>query len=255
MIICFSFDDGRSDAYVAHKIMVENGIVGTFHVTTGFIDNTFNTDSFGVNRSPLSLRQLQEMKNNGMEISSHGDKHMMNDDDFATSYRKLKEWQLVNDKVGFSVPNSDYSNDELKIFYKNNKSSISYIRVGRSSKCYSLSSKVNYALYHVLHLQCFYNIFNKHNVIEKVDRNKIVSLVIKNDIKAKNIVSFIDKYKNQKNAILVIMFHSIVEQPNNKWEWSIDNFKYLCKYLSSEKEIECLTIEQMIKQEGDKTNE
>ena len=43
MRIVFSFDDGRSDAYDAYKMMAKYELRGRFHITTGFIDGTYTT--------------------------------------------------------------------------------------------------------------------------------------------------------------------------------------------------------------------
>ena len=245
MKVCLSFDDGRDDAYYAFKILKEKSLVASFHVATGFIDGSFVTDSFGIGRKPLTIEQLKEMKANGMDISSHGDRHVMEDIDFSVSVKKLREWNLVDKrkKIGFSVPNSQFTEDELKRFISNNEVELSYIRVGRSPKCYSFFSKVNYALYHLFHFQCFYNSFNKHNLIQNIDKYHLYSLVLTSDVRVKNVIKFIEKSKN-KNAVLVIMVHSVIEKPQNKWEYSSLEFKKLVDYLS--KNTTVVTLEELV---------
>lgn len=245
--VVLSFDDGRSDQYDAYKILLKYDLKATFHIVTGFIDGTFSERSFGEKRIPLAIKQLVEMKENNMELSSHGDKHMMGKKDFLISKSKLAKWQLINDVVGFSVPKSSFSNDELNKFYDTNKEDLCYIRVGRSPKCFSFISKIDYVLYHLTKNQLFFNRFNRFNLLEKIDKKKVFSLVVKKDSRIKNILRFLRKNVN-KNVSLVLMFHSIVEKPNDKWEYSIAEFEELCKYLK-ESGIKVLTLKELVEQE------
>ena len=41
MKIVFSFDDGRIDFIDSSRILSKYGLVGTFHITTGFVDGSF----------------------------------------------------------------------------------------------------------------------------------------------------------------------------------------------------------------------
>lgn len=232
MIIAFSFDDGRDDAYDAFQILKKYGLTGSFHVVTGFIDGSFITDAFGIGRKSLTPDQLFEMSQNGMDISSHGDRHIMEYNDFQTSFRKISKICAKESCVGFSVPNSDYSKDELLSFVSKNGSSLSYIRVGRSKKCYSLRMKINYALYHIFHFQSAFNLFNKNNILTNVEKFEMNSLVVLSDTRSKNLIKFIERNKNT-DATLILMFHSIVDSPTNKWEYSKDEFIKVCSYVSN----------------------
>ena len=252
MNVCLSFDDGRIDSYSnAYKVLLLNNLKASFHVTTGFIDQTFITDSFGVNRAPLTVDNIVEMTNHDMEISSHSDRHIMDVDDFKVSIDKLRKWGIKKDKIGFSIPNSKCSKEELNAFIENNKKDLLYVRVGRNPKCYSFCGKVNYSLYKVFKFNCFYNRFNKFNLLKEIDNNSIYSVVVKKHIKASSIIKFINKYKNT-NYSLVLMFHSIVDNPNDKWEWSKNKFDKLCSYLANEKSINVLTLEELVKNGSDK---
>lgn len=243
MRVCLSFDDGRKDAYEAFKILKEHNLTASFHITTGFIDGSFKTDSFGKNREPLLLDELVEMHKYGMDISSHGDRHVMHSEDFQTSLNKLSKWKLVEgNEVGFSVPNSEYTEEELNNFISSNKNNLSYLRIGRSNKCYTLYSKIHYVIYHILHNQFSYDEFNKHNLMYSLDKYRLNALVIKKDTKVKNLINFINKYKD-KDCTLIIMFHSIIDKPINKWEYSAKSFVELVKFLS--KNIEVLTLTEL----------
>lgn len=244
MRLCLSFDDGRSDAYDAFRVLSAKHLVASFHVCTGFVDGSFVTDSFGFRRQPLSVEQIVAMAASGMDISSHGDKHTMNDADFRVSCDKLSAWIGSREKIGFSVPFSKFSDDELNRFVAANKSALSYVRVGRSQKCYSFFSKVAYVLYHWFHWSCFFDFFNRHNLIFNLDKFRIRSLVIKKDTRVSHLLRFIEKHKD-KDCVLVVMLHSIVTDPKGEWDWSLSDFCKLIDYLQVCKGIEVTTLESL----------
>lgn len=247
MIVCFSFDDGRCDFYRSSLIMQEHKLKGTFHITTGFVDGTYLTDDFGIGMMPLTISQIKEMNDIGMEISSHGDKHRTNSFDFRTSREKIFNW-IGKEKIGFSVPNSNATKEDVDKLFAENGNHLLYVRVGRNQKCYSFLSKISYFCYHHLFKsQLFYNSFNKHNLMFELDKTRLYSSVITRDIKPKNIKKFIEKYMNSE-CTLILMFHSVVEKPSNKWEWSLENFKELCRFISEltkEGKIQCKKIDEL----------
>lgn len=246
MKLVFTFDDGRIDSFEASQILKKHGICGSFFITTGFVDGSFKTTAFGDNREPLTREMLLKIKNDGHEIASHGDKHLTNCDDFEISYRKLREWKLCDQKVGFSVPNSKASFDELVSFYNNEKTRISYIRTGRNERCYTFLNKVRYVLFRFFKFQFLFNRFNKPNLIFNSSEPPFFnSVVVKSNIKPKTITNFLEKYSSL-DCILVLMFHSVVDKPTNVWEYSEDAFETICEYASQNKNIETITMRGLV---------
>lgn len=244
MKVCLSFDDGRADQYSnAFKVLKEFGLTASFHVTTGFIDGSFVDRCFGTNRLPMTKAQLVEMKNSGMDVSSHGDKHIMESDDYALSISKLNNWGLGQKRIGFSVPNSQYNQNELSEFIKNNKN-ISYVRVGRHKKCYTFLNKIRFVLYNKLHFSMSYNSFNKFNLMYSLDKFSLCSLVIRNTTRFRDLKRFLEKYSH-KDCTLVIMLHSITEDPKDSWEWSKGNFEQLCQFLSKSDHLKVVNLQQL----------
>lgn len=251
MYIVFTFDDGRIDAYDAATILKQHNLVGTFFVTTGFIDGSFETDAFGIGRSPLTIEKLKQMKTNGMEIASHGDKHITNSKDFYNSFCKLANWGLLDGKkVGFSIPNSKYSNEMIDNFIMENENFLDYIRVGRNPSCYSFLSKIQYASYNIFKKQVFYDSFNKHNIIyDKIDKFRLYSIVIKKNTLPKHLIKFISSH-SKETCTLILMFHSIVHDPKDSWEWSVKDFDALCHFVEHNNKISCLTIKKLLEKKG-----
>ena len=249
MIICLSFDDGREDTYLyAFPILKKTGLTASFHVTTGFVDKTYHGNDFSSLRTPVTKDNLIEMFSEGIEITSHGDRHITDASDFLNSIDKLNSWGIKKSKYGFSVPSSNYTTESLSDFIKITKSKLDYIRVGRSKKCYSFLNKIKFVMYKWLKIQMCYNSFNKHNIIFEPNKHRFClhSLVVLNYTKASSLCRFIEKYKSS-NGTLIIMLHSILPHSSSRWEWNATEFELLCNYIANTKEINCLTIEEALK--------
>ena len=241
MKVIFTFDDGRDDSYYAYTILKKYQLRGTFFVTTGFIDGTFATDKFGIGRKPITINQLKEMFDNDMEIASHGDKHLTETEDFKISYAKLKKWGFVDNKVGFSIPNSKAQ--DIKKFYEENKSLIYYIRKGRNERCYLIKNKIKYLFYKLFNAQNAFNSFNSLNV-NNIGATLFNSIVIKDYTNPKSLKNFL-KIMYKKNVVVVLMFHSIVPSSRNSWEWNSGNFEELCRFIRDNKYENCTLKELM----------
>ncbi len=240
-IVSLSFDDGREDTYqVAFKIMKKYGLTGTLHVTTGFVDKTWNEERWSRINRPVTVGQLMEMKDYGFEISSHGDKHLVERNDLLESIDKLRKWNLIDKKAGFSAPDSqipiDGDNREFIEFLQHN--GISYMRGGRSQKCYSMKNKITFLFYCMTKLQFFYNKFNHFNYNPllddaRFDQYNLISVVIRNEDDPKKIINFI-KNNLQKNIWIILMLHSIRDEntaSSDTWSWDLKKFEYLCARL------------------------
>jgi len=241
-LVSISFDDGREDTYrVAYGIMKRYGLAGTIHVTTGYVDKTWENGKFNSSAGPLKIEELKEMKACGFEISSHGDKHMTGKKDLQDSLKKLKEWDLIGEQAGFSIPKSQLSEQEKEVFSGFLKENgILYMRGGRSSKCYSLESKAFYALYNAMKLQKFYDLFNCHNLMDlegsgSFSRYDLHSVVIKGGDDPHMVSQFIEQNAAGKSWI-ILMLHGIQNKGDenyekDQWSWSSDKFEQLCSQL------------------------
>lgn len=241
-IISLSFDDGREDTYrIAYSIMKKYGLVATIHITTGYVDGTWKPEKWHTAKGAVTIEQLKEMKDFGFEISSHGDKHTIDKEDLLTSIKKLKYWGLIEDEVGFSIPNSQISEKYKKIFTQylidNN---VAYMRGGRNPLCYSLRSKTFYGLYNITKNNFFYDSFNFHNCIDingNIELNKydLYSVIIRYEDSSDMVAKFI-KNNVDKSKWIIFMLHGIQEKNEDTygkdpWCWDAVKFEWLCKQL------------------------
>lgn len=234
-IISLSFDDGREDAYrMAYKIMRKYDLIGTLHVPTGYVDGTWKNNNWKTAKGPTNVEQLKELSDYGFEISSHGDKHITDKEDLKNSIKKMREWKIIGDKLGFSIPGSYLPETEKESFVEFLKlNNVVYMRGGRSINCYSFLSKIYYVIYNVTKSKLFYSLFNHYNCIDinnKVNSYKLPSVVIRYGDKADVITDFI---KKQKSKWIIFMFHGIQNKKENTygkdaWCWDVDEFEKLC---------------------------
>ena len=262
-IISISFDDGREDTYrVAYKIMRKYDLLGTIHITTGYVDNTWKNGNWRTSKGAIEIAQLHEMKEHGFEIATHSDKHIAALDDIHRSISKLQEWKLANKRVGFSLPNSKLIEAEKSFFVEGLKTQdVPYMRVGRSPKCYSVKSKFCYLLYTITKSQLFYNWFNHHscNNPQDCDTYALFSVIVRYKDKSENIVRFISSCGNSCNTWIIIMLHGVLKKTDSvlgkdPWAWDSAEFERLCIQLRNmvdKKEIKVKPIIDVLDTKGD----
>lgn len=258
--ISLSFDDGREDWHrVVYRIMKQYDLKATLHVTTGYVDGTWKTTNWDSSNGPISINNLIEMKKYGFEIASHGNQHKTEKDDLIESIDKLKNWKLIEDEVGFSIPTSKIEEQNKNEFYDCLKdNNVIYVRGGRNPQCYSFISKICFFAYKLTKCQYFYSKFNRYNCIDIYPREKInpydlCTVVIRREDKAESVIRFIRENIN-KGKWIIFMLHSIQDENENNfrkdsWYWDLEKFEMLChelrKMVDSE-EIDVLTIKDII---------
>jgi len=262
-LVSLSFDDGREDTYrTTYQVMKRYGFRGTIHVVTGYVDGTWMPEKWCTAKGAITVEQLKEMKDYGFEISSHGDKHITEKHDLLESIRKLRNWGLVEEDVGFSIPNSQLSEQIRKEFTEDLVNhGVAYMRGGRNPLSYSLKSKVFYGLYTISKLQWFYDLFNRHNWIDlhkncSLNKYDLFSVVIRYEDHPGMIAKFIKSHFNKSNWV-ILMIHGIQEKNEDTygkdpWCWDLNKFEQLCKHLklmSDVGEISVRPILEVIKEE------
>jgi peptidoglycan/xylan/chitin deacetylase (PgdA/CDA1 family) len=240
-VVSISFDDGREDTYrVAYDIMKKYGLTGTINVITGYVDKTWDWEPgiFYSSNGPVSLEQLKEMKDYGFEVASHGDKHVTEEEDIMKSIQKLRGWQLIGEKVGFSIPYSKLTEKEKTDFAEFlKKNGVSYMRGGRNPQCYTFKAKILYLLYNITKIQLFYDSFNNKNCIDLAGADKpniydLFSVIIRFRDDPRMVVEFIKNSISRKSWI-ILMLHSIQDENEetfgkDPWCWSSEKFEKLC---------------------------
>lgn len=246
-IVTLSFDDGRDDVYKnAFEILKKNGLRASVHVITGWIEGEWNSDDLGKNIKPLNLEQIKELYEEGFEISSHGNRHITNKNDFETSVRKLRSWAVVNGKkTGFAVPRcaipSDF--DEFK-----KSGELRYVRVGRNEISHNLKHKFYHAMYKIFRSSFWYIAFHMCNIndVNNLDQFKLVSIPILSYDSPKSIIKFVDRIDS---GWVIFMLHSIKDIPDDIYGYETKKFEKLVVELAkreSQEQLEVRTIEEVL---------
>jgi len=238
-IVSLSFDDGREDTYrIACGIMKKNNLLGTLHAATGYVDGTWKNNSWKTSAGPMTIAQLKELSEYGFEIASHGDKHITDINDLKTSIRKLTDWNVIGNRVGFSIPCSRLSEPDKTSFTEEIKTmGVAYMRGGRSTECYTLISKIYFLLYSATKTKVFYGLFNRQNCIDikNCSQYDLPSVVIRYGDKADVITDFIRK---NAGSWIILMLHGIQNKSEDTygkdpWCWDAVEFEKLCRELKS----------------------
>lgn len=255
--IVLTFDDGRDDNYIyAFPILKNYSFPATIYCTTGFIDGTWKKkDDWYSTDKPISIEQLHELKNNGWEIGLHGDKHITDLSDSNIAIKKITNWGLFEDYIGYSFPDSILDEEKLSDFKKYLfPQKIAYLRRGRKINTSKFSSKILFGLYTFCGSQKAYNLFNKNNIqsLNDVDFENVYSVVIRFKDEPKMISNFIAS--SPDNSLIVLMFHSILPRNHllfgkDPWNWEDKKFKYFADCLKKMKDsgiVDVITMRTVI---------
>ncbi len=248
-----AFDDGRKDQYDnAYRILKKYRLVGSIYVTTGFVDGTMNRDDIFLSsrEGAMSIPELKECFDYGIEIGSHSDTHTNNTDDINISLKKLFEWGVCkNYRIGFASPSSDICDSNIDTL-DSLRSNLKYIRSGTQAR----RNGIIYAFFYFLNDK-----LNNNGLFWKLNQASIMScgeiprcipsVTIRSTTRVQNIISFLKRMPD--NSAVVLLFHSIksVEYDGfyDAWCYKTDEFEELCDYLSTTNEIKTVTLDDLIK--------
>lgn len=255
--IILSFDDGRKDTYTnAVPIMLENDITATINITTSFLEYPYTCGLFpDVVERAMSIENLVEIQNKGFEIGNHGAYHKNTVEDIEIANKKLEEWGIKTENIGFASPYS-YITDENKseLFELIKKKKISYIRSGIQIRREKIFSKILYILERITRSSFLFYQINKKNIFNILKKEDVLKgITINNTTTFKQIQNLIEKMPN--NTYIILNFHSILSKEekgyDDKWSWDKKKFKKLCKYLKNTEDIKLIKTIDLVK-EGNK---
>lgn len=245
--VTLSFDDGRQDFYThAFKVLQSYDMKASLHVISGWLDGTWKNDDVPKYIRPLSIEQIREMKKYGIEISSHGDRHVTNKNDFIISAKKLRDFGLTKgSRIGFALPKSNIPED-FELFKQCKE--LDYVRGGRSELSHDIRHKFYHLMYNISKKTYWYKKFQNCNIndIKLFDRLCLLSVPVLSVDSADTIIDFIDK---MGDGWVIFMFHSISDVVHDIYEYQTDEFEKLVRELKkriSNGEIEVKTIGEMV---------
>lgn len=236
--VVFSFDDGRLDTYsLAYPILKKYKMTFTFNICTDFVENPDKYNCFrSADNKSVSVDNLIEMQQNGVEIACHGHLHLNTKDDVLNNISALERMGIDVREIGFASPNSaiDIKN-KSEVLDLVDEGKLSYVRSGiqvrREGLIYTVLSLAERKLHSPL---LFYHL-NKRCIIKKEKPNVLLSVGIHKGVTVKELLKFIDKMKD--DDAIIFMFHSILNKTDigyglDNWFFDAERFDQLCKSLS-----------------------
>ena len=250
--VVFSFDDGRLDTYTkAYAILKKYGMPFTLNVCTDFIKHQENYTCFkSAGNKSVSIENLLEMQENGVEIASHGHLHLNTKDDILNSIAALEQMGINVENVGFASPNSGLTYDNAQDVLPLVESGIiSYIRSGIQVRREGLLYSLLTYLERKTHSVKLFRYLNKKNVITDEKAPILMSVAVLNCTTVKQIVSFIDKMNGGESVIF--MLHSVIDKNDigygsDSWYFDAEKFNELCELLSKRKDVLICTTRDLV---------
>lgn len=250
--ISISFDDGRLDTYInAIPILKKYSLTCTINIITDFIEHPGRYTKFtsGANKA-MSISNVLEANDMGMEIACHGHTHNNTILDINTNIKKLKSWGVPTDNIGFASPYSYITPQniyEIDSLLKNG--SISYIRSGVQVRREGILHSGKYLIQELTGSSKLFYILNRNLIFKFNNQDKFVyGISVTKNTKLHQIKYFIDRIPDNSCAILI--FHSILYPDNegygeDKWYWNAHTFERLCQYICDIDEIQVLNTIDM----------
>ncbi len=251
--VVFSFDDGRLDTYTkAYQIMKKYGVHFTINVTTDFVFHQENYTNFkSADNKSMSVDQILECYQNGIEIACHGHTHQNTKEDVLDNISMLSKIGIDVEGVGFASPNSEVTKDncfDIKGLLAENK--IGYIRSGCQVRREGLIYSFLTVMERITHSKVLFWQLNKKNIVLKRQNGILMSVAITAKTTLKQILYLVKKLKDEQSVIL--MFHSILNKEDvgygkDLWYYDELTFEKLISQLNSNKDIKICTTKEMLK--------
>lgn len=226
-MVTLSFDDGRKDFYrVSYPIMKERGLLGTFHLVTGWIEGRWtppSTDGWlSTVGGPMTLEEVIECHKYGIEMSAHGDLHGNTRADIIDCVAKLKEWGLTRNGIvdGFASPGSGLTMENLPTMTQWFKEAgLTHARSGMAPGAINGKDVLNNMDY------------------PPANDYRLTSIIVTDNTEMSELIpALMDAINNKRWCIL--MLHSVLHPGDpgygtDNWWWDVNKFKQLCDWLVS----------------------
>lgn len=256
--IVFSFDDGRADTYTtAWPILRQYGMRGTVNVVTDFVLHPERYQEFASsgNRA-VTVEQLREMQEHGMELACHGSTHCNSTEDILKNIAELKEMGLYQPPIGFASPHSELTaENSAAVRALVEDGTLAYIRSGLQVRREGLVYAGLTALERRTHSPYLYAALNRRNVLSvaprmsmRGSRTLLPSAAVTCHTAVAQLQRLIGTMRDGEG--LILMFHSILRPGDtgygaDTWYWDADRLEALCAWLAQQPEIAVRTTVEL----------
>ena len=251
--VILSFDDGRLDNYTnAFPILKKNNLTATFNIISDFILHSDSYTCFGsACNKAMSVANLVECQNYGIEIALHGATHKNTVQDVLQNVKDLNDMGIDTDGVGFASPFSELTEKNCDAIYSLvEKGDISYMRTGIQTRRMGIKYVLLSAINRLLRCKTLFWFLNKSNVLQPSKFPKLMKGVSITKATTVNEVKFCVNKLKESEAIILI-FHSILNKSDkgynkDRWFWDADKLERLCSFLNENSDVSVITTKQLL---------
>lgn len=240
--IVLSFDDGfRNFQTRALKILKKHNLKAVLNVISEYTKEN-KLDRY------LSWEEIKDCHKSGMEIATHSANHTNTPEEIIRGAKDVQAQMETEEKIGFASPFSQIHEANFEA-YKSliTSGEIAYIRSGNQVKRDGIFYTLLYLLYKHLASKSLFLRYNKRNIIsldQKDPTYLFPSVTCNLDNTMEQMIYLIEKMP--ENSACVIMFHHILESKDEgykkvKWSNTIEDFDFLCRYLSQNKNVSVIS--------------
>lgn len=257
--VVFSFDDGRADTYtIAWPVLKQYDMRGTVNVVTDFVLHPERYQEFASsgNRA-VTVEQLREMQEYGMELACHGSTHSNTVEDILKNIAELKEMGLYQPPIGFASPHSELTvENSTAVRALVEDGTLAYIRSGLQVRREGLVYAGLTALERGIHSPYLYVALNRRNILPPPSRTSmhetgtlLLSAAVTCHTTVAQIRRLIEAMKDGES--LILMFHSILRPGDtgygaDTWYWDADRLEALCAWLAQQPELTVRTTVELV---------
>lgn len=252
--IVLSFDDGRKDFYTnALPILKKYGLSATLNVISDFVGLHEPSLFPSGDGECVNWQEIKECADYGIEIASHSADHTNEISEIIRGSAEIGKSLGLSETLGFASPRSQIGKDNFEAYRELLTSGqVRYIRSGNRLKRDGYGKALLYFCYKYTGSQAAFSAYNRGNIIPMTthadDSFFFPSVTCNCDNTTEQLMSFVKKMPD--NTASVLMLHSILK-PNavgfkkDKWFNTAEDFEKLCRFLSSEKNIQVVTNAQL----------
>ncbi len=247
--IILSFDDGGRDFYrVVYPTLKKYNLTGVANIISQYIKPEAECEE---GHRYMSVENLVELQQNGIEIACHGRNHENTIEDILNNIEDFKNMGLDVENIGFASPGSGITMDNVHTIDSLVKDkTISYIRSAYTPDKDGKFIEFMNRLMEKSGSSELFCLMNKRNFIKSFDYSWFPSVVITSYTTMKQVKKLLKKMPD--NSSVIIMFHHIYEKDDagygkSIWYWDAGLFRELCEYISSNENFVCVNNVDLVK--------
>lgn len=249
-LIGLSFDDGRADAFLhGYSVLKKYKLPATFNITTGFIKGEYR-DFVNDWIKPMTIDMVKELYvDPAIEIAGHGYNHQNDISDIQKGIDELCKIlgteNLCKDTNGFASPGSELTSEVFQqMKHASHAHPISYARLSLRNQTNKMFKTISRKISRIIPAPFFYRYAYQDTLMDEAPDGVLYSIPILSSVTVNQLKAILSEAIKTKKAC-ILMFHSIVEKGNaqDNWEYEVDKFDALCRFLKDKQDEGLLRVE------------